>query len=266
MNTSICQATLLSLAAASALLLSPWATGCAAAAPAATENLATIDNTHESPRLYVRGAAELQKPADQLQISIGVVTQHADPSQALSQNSRQMQAVINAVERVGLSDEEYQTGRFQIRPVWSQRPPRQQADSDWRPEIVAYNVTNTVQIKTKQLRLAGELIQAANKAGANTIDSIQFTLADPRVHRAEAIAVATANARSDARALAEAAGVRLEQVVEVRLDDARPLPPPSPMAYDRAMAMEAEAAPPITPGDVTVRASVNLVYQIAPER
>ena len=227
---------------------------------------AVVDQSLEIPRLFVRGTAELEKPADQLRISIGVVTEDADPAEALSQNTRRMREVVNAIERAGLDEDEYETGRFQIRPVWSQRPPRQQqVDDNWRPQIVAYSVTNTINVKSQQLTLAGEIIQAANRAGANTIDSIQFTLADPRVHRAEAIAVATANARSDAEALAAAAGVRLVQVVEVRLDDAQPVPPPQPM-YQRAMSMEMDAAgsPPITPGDVTVRASVNLTYRIAP--
>ena len=32
----------------------------------------------------------------------------------------------------------------------------------------------------------------------------------------------------------------------------------------RAMAMEAGSAPPIAPGEITIRASVSLVYEIAP--
>lgn len=257
---------LLSLVAASAVAFTLSACGTASAQIGNAENRAAMEHHREDiPRLYVRGAAELQKPADQLRISIGVLTEHADPTQALQDNTRRMRAVVDAVERVGLSDDEYETGRFQIRPVYSQGPPRQQADHTWRPEIVAYSVTNTINVKTQQMQLAGQIIQSANRAGANSIDSIQFTLADPRVHRAEAIAVATANARSDARALAEAAGVRLEQVLEVRLDDAQPIRPPQPMMAERMMAMDADGAPPISPGDVTVRASVNLVYRIAPQ-
>jgi uncharacterized protein YggE len=259
--------TTLTAICAAAALLAPALLGCTAAHASALNNRVTMDhhdNKQEPARLHVRGSAELDKPADELRISIGVVTEHADPSQALSQNTRRMRAVVEAIEHAGLSDKEYQTGRFQIRPVWSQRPPRQQADAEWRPQIVAYSVTNTINIKTKQLEKAGEIIQAANKAGANTIDAIQFTLSDPRVHRAEAIAVATANARADAEALAAASGVRLVRVVEVRLDDAQAIRPPQHHEYARNMAMSADSAPPIAPGEVSVQSSVNLVYEIAP--
>lgn len=258
----------------SLLAIALGAVSLAACAAAAVQNrdaantdkhAAMMHQQQETPKLYVRGSAELQKPADQLRISIGVVTEHAEPEQALRENTRRMSAVIDAIERVGLTEDEYQTGRFQIRPVYSQRPARHPSDQPWRPEIVAYSVTNTINIKTQQLQLAGQIIQAANRAGSNTIDSIQFTLADPRIHRAEAIAAATANARSDAQALADAAGVRLLRVLDVRLDDAMPIRPPQPMlGAERMMVMDAAVPPPISPGDVTVHASVNLVYEIAP--
>jgi uncharacterized protein len=163
---------------------------------------------------------------------------------------------------VGLTDDEYETGRFQVQPVYSRRPAR--ADADWFPQIVGYRVTNSVLVKTKQLELAGRIIETANKAGANSIDFIQFTLADARIHRAEAIGAATANALADANALAEAAGLRLVRIVSITLDDARPTPPPVYQRMGMEMAMAPDAEPPISPGDVTVRANVHVIYEIAP--
>lgn len=275
------KSTLLTVAAfAAATLVLPAATACAAQTDSSLGNGAgggfgsqdangngMGDHTRgreDVARLHVRGTAELEKPADQLRISIGVVTEDDDATQAMNDNSRRMRRVLEAVEDAGLEDDEYETGSFQVRPVYSQRPPRQQMEENWRPRIIAYSVTNTINVKTQQLELAGEIIQAANEAGANTIDSIQFTLADARTHRAEAIAVATANARQDARALAGAAGVQLVRVLEVRLDDAQPIRPPQPFGYERAMATQADSSAPVSPGDVTVRSSVNLVYEIKP--
>ncbi len=131
-----------------------------------------------------------------------------------------------------------------------------------RPHIVGYEVTNSLSISTGKLALAGELIEAANEAGANSIDAIVFDLANPRTHRAEAIAAAATNARSDAGILARSSGVKLARVLSVSLDDAgrRPF---TPTAARAGMAMaQAAVAPPIRPGDVTVRASVTIVYEI----
>ncbi len=215
------------------------------------------------PVLTVRGAAQLQKPADQLRISVGVVTESDEAPTALRENTRQMNDVIDALKKTGLTDKEYQTSRFQIQPVYSRRP--RQAPVDWKARIIGYRVSNSLNVKTKKLYLAGELIQAANEAGANSIDSISFGLADPRTHRSEAIRAATAYALADAGTLAEAAGLRLVRVLSITLDQAA-APGPIPIQRMSAgMAMAEAAPPPISPGDVTVRASVTVVYEIAPK-
>ncbi len=212
------------------------------------------------PVLTVRGAAQLQKPADQLRISVGVVIESDEAPTALRENTRQMNDVIDALKKTGLTDKEYQTSRFQIQPVYTRRP--RQAPVDWKPKIIGYRVSNSLNVKTKKLELAGELIQAANEAGANSIDSISFGLADPRRHRVEAIRAATANALTDARTLADAANLRLVRVLSITLDQAA-APRPTIQRMSAGMAMAEAAPPPIQPGDVTVRANVTVVYEIA---
>jgi uncharacterized protein YggE len=217
------------------------------------------------PRLTVRGEAELRRPADQLRITVGVVTESAEAGTAMAENSRKMQAVVEAVQKVGLGEKEYETGRFQLRPVWSRRP--RGADAEWRPEIVGYSVSNTLNLRTTQLELAGRLIEAANGAGANSIDNIAFDLADPRTHRQEAITTAMANALQDARTMSTAAGLKLVRILSVNLDSAAAQLPEQPVSFARGMAVaEAAPAPPITPGDVTIFASVTLVYEIVEEK
>ncbi len=240
-----------------------WAcTTCLAlsAAPAAWASEAgqpeAIDNI---PKLTVRGAAELHKPADRLLLHVGVVTEDPAATTALQENSRRMEAVINALEKAGLSEQEYETGRFSVRPVYSRRP--RNASPEWHPQITGYEVTNSLSVRTKKLELAGRLIEAANGAGANSID-VNFDLADPRTHRAEAIATATANAKADGATLAQSAGVRLIRMLLINLDQAGWRPPVPRRSRGMAMAESAAVAPPIRPGEVTVTAAVTIVYEI----
>lgn len=226
------------------------------------EKAAAERRVEDLPKLTVRGDAVLERPADRLLLQVGVVTEHAEASSALADNSRQMDGVVKAITKAGLGPDEYQTGRFDLQPVYSERPPR--TASEWRPQIVAYRVTNTVRIKTVKLQLAGELIRAAYEAGANTIDSIGFDLADPRKHRAEAIRQATANALEDARVLSEASGLRLVRVLSISLDPDQYWPVVMQGRGMAGMAAAEAVTPPIAPGDVTVRAGVSVVYEIAP--
>lgn len=211
--------------------------------------------------LEVRGEALLEVPADQVRLSVGVSTAAKSAETALSENSRKLKAVEAALRQAGLEPGEYSTGRFSLQPEWSPRP--RNAAPDWRPEIVGYSVSNNLQLKSSRLELAGKWIAVANQAGANDIGQLAFGLAEPRQHRQEAIRQATAHALEDAHALAEAAGVKLVRVIELRLDPetSQPVVRMAQPAMVRSMAL-AESPPIIAPDDLQVRAGVSLRWEI----
>jgi uncharacterized protein len=217
----------------------------------------------DTPKLTVRGEAELRKPADRVQLSVGVINEAKEAGPALEENNQKMHAVVKALTKLGLTDDEYETGRFRVRPVYSRRP--RQADPEWKPEIVSYEVANSITIKTKKLDLVGTIIQKANEAGANSVEVTGFDLANSRTYRAEAIATATSNALDDARTLAKAASLKLVRITAINLDH-EPVHT-SEMRFTapnaRVMA-DSTAAPPIDPGDVEIHATVTIMYEIAP--
>ncbi|MBW1789393.1 MAG: SIMPL domain-containing protein [Deltaproteobacteria bacterium] len=220
------------------------------------------DQATRTPSLTVRGKALLLVPADQVRLRVGVVTNGDTADAALAKNTEKMRKVEQAIITTGLTKEEYQTGRFQIRPDWEPRP--RNVGRDWKPRIVGYTVTNTLDIKTGKIELTGKLIGACTAAGANDVGSIIFDLADPRIYRAKAIAQAVAHAKADAEIMAKAAAVGLVKVLSLHLDDAveQPRRVNRPQ-YARSAMAEADSAPDITPGEVTVRASVMMVFEIS---
>ncbi len=209
------------------------------------------------PSLSVAGHARLERPADELRLRLAVVTEAEEAADATAQNAERMERVLAALDEAGLAQGERSTGRYALSPRYSARPP--QARSDWEPRIVGYRVENSVQIETGKVELAGQLVDAAVRAGANSVSSIAFGLRDDRAYRKDAIAAATARARADAEALAEAAGVRLGRLLDARLDDASSPPVPVRM---RAESFAVAATTPIEPGDVTVHARVTLTYAV----
>jgi uncharacterized protein YggE len=210
----------------------------------------------------VQGDAELKVPADRANFEVSVVTGAATPEIALQENSARAEKVLSALQRGGLAEKEISSGQFVVNPQWSPRP--RQAASDWKPEIVGYTVTNTLRVQTKKTDKVGSFIAAAVKAGGNEVNGLHFDLADPRQYRQEAIRIATKRANEDARVLAVAADTSLGRVVSLNLNNARSIPVRA-MA-DSAFMAEAKMAPPIIPGEVTVRASVTAVYELKNER
>lgn len=205
--------------------------------------------------LSVRGQAILSKPADELHINIGVVTQAKLAKVALEENSKQMNKLIANLKKGGLKEGEYKTGQFSINPVYSRRP--NNASMDWAPEIVGFEVRNSLAVVTDKIDQAGNLIDAAAQAGANAIDSIQFRISNPQEHRDALIRAATKNALDDAKTLGDAAGVKLVRIHSISVDDAQAFPR-QPFLMK---SMAAESAP-IVAGDVEMSASVTVIYQI----
>lgn len=206
----------------------------------------------ELSTLTVQGTATQSFPSDQLQCSIGVITQGSDAQSALNSNNLKMKEVIQAIKKLGLSAPEYSTGQFSIRPIYSQRP--KNAASDWKRTIVGHEVTNRLNIRTEKITLTPELIDVATRAGANSIDHITFGLKDSLGHRKMVIADATARAVEDAKALADSANLKLARIHSITLDE-----PPRVGVFQYAKAMDGV---PIEAGDVEVKASVKIVYEL----
>lgn len=211
------------------------------------------------PTLKLSAQAHLKKPSDELQMKIGVINLGKTAEAALAENSKRMQAIIASLEAAGLTKKDYETSRFSIQPTYTPYP--KDPPYDWKPSINGYEVSNSILIHTERLDIAGKLIDVANKAGANSISDIKFSLRNPRIYWHEALGEATTNAISDANAIASVAQIKLLRVLSINLDDMNVAAPHVNASYlSKSMS---ESAPPIEPGEVTITATVTIVYEIS---
>jgi uncharacterized protein YggE len=211
-------------------------------------------------QLLVRGKATLKVKPDQVEMSLEAVTSAGTADEALAINSEAVVRLRELLEAEGLNREDYRTGQFSIQPQWS-RPPRP-APANWAPEIVGYRVSNSLQVTTAKIDLAGRLLALANKVGVNKIGNLRFTLADQEAASRQAIAAATAKARQRAETLAQAAGVKLGRLLEARVADEGPGGQPMFMMAE-SRSLRAENDVPLSAGEVEVKAAVVLSYALA---
>ncbi len=201
------------------------------------------------------GEATVRAKPDRAQISIGVVTQAPTAQAASTQNATQTSAVLDAVKRGLGSNGEIKTSGYSISPQY-------QYTNGRPPKITGYQANNTVLTTVNDLSLTGKVIDAANEAGANEITGISFSLRDDNAIRAQALAEAALKARAAAEAIAKALGVHITAVLEADTTEApivRPMNKAFAMMSDRA----APSAPtPIEPGDLDVRASVTVSFEV----
>jgi uncharacterized protein YggE len=115
-------------------------------------------------------------------------------------------------------------------------------------------------VTVRDLDQLGELLDTVIAAGANTVNSIQFDVADKTEALKDARAEAVREAEVQAQELADAAGVTLGDVLTIGFIDSSPDP-----VFDGkgggGAAAEAVTVP-IQPGQLTFTVNVNVTYAI----
>lgn len=211
-------------------------------------------------QITVSSTSELNQKADQVEINLGVETTAPDAATSQRNNAQIADKIVSALKAAGLTDDEISTAGYNV-----------YERQDWDPQLQrsvskGYTTTNTVHVKTTKIEKAGAIIDASAKAGANQVNSIQFTLTKTAQDalKKEAIKKATIDARGKAESIAEGLNVKLGNVASVSESNVY-FPPIYARGYESAMALKdaAPALPPISAGDVSVTATISVVYNIA---
>lgn len=211
------------------------------------------------PTLLVTGHATIDTPADQVEIVISIVTESDSSKDAAEENSRKAARVLEAIRRAGLDAKEATTGSFQVQPKIVYPDPR--AGGETAPYIKGYRVENSISVKTRKLTILGAVVQSAIDSGANRIDSLNFSLADAKSVRLSALRQAVVNARTEAHAVAAAAGVAILGIRRISIDQDEPIGrfARGGVFQDASVSKE----PPMVAGDVSVTAQVSIEFDIA---
>lgn len=129
-------------------------------------------------------------------------------------------------------------------------------------EIVGYTVTNSVQVKVRELQKVGELLSGVVKNGANSASSLTFSIDDVEKIQSQARDIAIQKAKTKAKEIATSAKVQLGSIVSINEDFQIPFRLPQ-FAKSLSIAEEAGATPPtIEPGSQEVKVNVVIMYEI----
>lgn len=213
----------------------------------------------ERGQVRVTGVGEAFAAPDMATVSLGVVSEAARAGDALKQNSEAMAELISALKAEGIAARDLQTSGFSVQPVYS-RPGKLSPRADEAPKIVGYQVHNTLTVRIRDLDKTGTLLDKMVSLGSNSMNGITFGIADPKTLQDEARRAAVADAGARAELYAEAAGVKLGDIVLISEPQAYP---PRPVAMQARTAMApVEAAVPLEAGELSVTARIDIVWEI----
>ena len=202
----------------------------------------------------VTGAGSANLVPDIAYIYLGVHTEKPSASEAVDENNAQTQKMIEALKDFGIAAKDIRTTNFSI---WPQERYDQFTGTPTGEKT--YIVDNTVYVTVRDLDKLGDLLDTVVAAGANTVNSIQFDVADKSEALKNARAEAVKNAEEQAKELTDVAGVKLGKIQSIGFYDSSPYP-----VFDGkgggGAAMESSV--PIQPGQLTFTVSVSVTYEI----
>ena len=217
----------------------------------------TINQEAPAPirMLSVTGSGQAILTPDIAYIYVGVHTEKPSAAEAVTENNTQTQQVIQALKDFGIDAKDIRTTNFSIWPMDKYDP-----SSGLPTGEKTYAVDNTVYVTVRDLDKLGDLLDTVVAAGANTVNSVQFDVADKSEALKQARADAVKDAKAQAESLASAAGMTLGEVQSISFYDT----PGYPVMDGRGGGGNAvaEAAVPIQPGQLTFTVSVNISYAI----
>jgi hypothetical protein len=214
--------------------------------------LAGIDGT----RLDVSATGEVTRVPDLAIISAGVQTLQPTATGAIEENATRMERVRAALKRAGIADKDIQTSSINLNPEYHN-------ENNQPPRLTGYRATNTVNVKFRDLKRTGSILDALVAEGANQISGPNLTIDKPETAYDEARVKAIAAGQARAELYARALGKRVVRILSVSESGAY-VPPPMPMAYGRDMV--AAAAPmaktEIDPGTQQLQVNVSMSFEL----
>ena len=220
------------------------ATGCA------TSQLPASESATKS--MNVSGLGTVFVEPDVAYINIGVQSRNSEANLALEENNANANAIRNALLDLGVEDKDIQTSNFNIyRQQTQPMTPEEEAEN-------IFVVENTVSVAVRQLDSLGEVLSAVVRQGANTIYGITFSIEDSSTAIKQARELALENAKAEAQAIADAAGVKLGKITSLNINESA-----TPMAREAAVetAQGLGGSVPVSAGSLSVQVTVYVTYE-----
>lgn len=214
--------------------------------------------------ITVSGEGKLTVVPDIARAAFSVVSEGKDPKNLENDNAAKVNGAIDFVKKLGIDDKDVKTSNYNLYPVYDYGV-ISPLDSKRNPFIVGYRLTQTVEVKIRDLAKIGDVLGGLPGLGVNEINFYGFDVDEPEKYLTEAREKAFDQAHEKAKTMAALNNVRLKRVVTFSeggsgiprvfiagLEDygkggAGPVPAP---------------APEIEPGSQEITVNVSVTYEL----
>ena len=161
----------------------------------------------EGTILRVRGTGVVGVSADVACAVLGVRESAEDVREAQKIVNEKINAIFDALVEAGIDSKDIGTESIYIYANYDY--------SSGDDRLTGYTASNTISVTTTMIDKVGEYIDIAFAAGANTLDTVNFSSRDNADAQKEALELAVQNAFEKAEIIASAAGMNIVSVISL---------------------------------------------------
>ena len=202
--------------------------------------------TPAEPVVVTSGQGVVLAVPDRAWITISAESRAPSPKEAQRLNAEAMRPVQDKLRAAGVPAEAIRTTAYDVQYEWdfvnNKRVGR------------GYVARNTIEVRVDSIDRVGDLLEIAAGSGATALGGIRFDIKDQAKLEREALRLAVLDARAKADAAAAGAGRSIDRILRVEEQGVDVPPMPVRMMRQSAQAAQADFAPPISAGQMEIRA------------
>jgi uncharacterized protein YggE len=216
--------------------------------------IAAAQQPRPEPAVVTTGEGLVQAVPDRAYVNITAETRASNPRDAQNRNAEAMTPVQAKLRAAGIPADAIKTIAYDLQQEWDFVNNRRVSRG--------YVARNTVEVRVDAIERVGEVLEIAVGSGATAVGAIRFDLKDRAKLEREALRLAVADARAKADAAAAGTGQTIARVLRIEEQGTISRPPMPYMREVASLQSDAAAAPPISAGQMELRAQVTLTAEL----
>jgi len=207
--------------------------------------------------ITVYGEGEIIGVPDIAKVQLGYSAEKKTVAAAQADNTEKMNAVIKKLkDDFKVDEKDIKTVNYSIYPQY-----------DWskgKQTFRGYEVSQSLEVKVREMEKVSQILDTAGGLGLNQIDSLTFEVDDEETLKQEAGIKAIEAAKTKAEALAKVAGVKLGRIISFSESGSGTIPAAYRTSYktaDEALGMGG-ATPEIEAGSSEIKITATVEYEI----
>jgi hypothetical protein len=211
----------------------------------------------DTNNITISATGEVYAAPDIAALTLGIQTDGKDVKTITQKNTETMNKIIDGVKSLGLEAKDIQTTQYSVSPQYNWTQDKGQV-------LEGYRITQNIDLKIRDFKKIGDILGVATENGANIVSDLRFSIEDEEKAKAQAREKAITSAKAKAQTIAQQAGIKLGEIINVYEDYYY-----TPVQYSSAKVMNdmvssgsAREVAQVESGEQQVQITINLVYKI----